>query len=377
MQPISNISLRALEGQISNLQQLTNELTRAVSQVKKAHIYNEDASTNIEAAADLLAEIDPVVKQVYDHFSQWQNSQESRKGLLLGRKIVAIRVACIRASITIKHLKSIEDSSHVDVRQTQNDMEEMLLAVVDSGKTIKDRVEILQERFEKVLGDAEDSPRNIGIDFLEYFNVAIVKLSGERSNINAFPQLEVMHTTICQKIEQISKRSLSLHFGANKGPVVPKDLQSNDAAVTELLERASACKEKLSFWSSCSLWRRIVCCVKRWRSPCETLGGSMENGVAAQIGGVAKKLDRKLTKLLAGKITPEKVERIGKKLKLYAACYYKLNTSLQEQRVRINALDIDRSWLMLDRYRKHLNYELVEVGYRIEQLIKLSGGSNP
>ena len=74
MQPISNISLRALEGQISNLQQLTNELTRAVSQVKKAHIYNEDASTNVEAAADLLAEIDPVVKQVYDNFSQWQNS---------------------------------------------------------------------------------------------------------------------------------------------------------------------------------------------------------------------------------------------------------------------------------------------------------------
>lgn len=369
-EPDKSVTIKKIDKKLSRLEKLVDELSKLIFSTKQALVWREEKvfvpyNVLIGKCSDLYALLTGD-RGIYSDIACSTNASQ-----LFGRicRIRELEATLLNLDKSMTIVYRLEQENLLQRYQTLGRMVDTLFTVLDPNKSVDDKIAVLELKFaENNLDIAEQSPRDVGIELLKLFKIAIKKTALEHKDAPpaTLEKLFEMRRVVKERITSIELNSPRLE---KDSPRYPEITQEN---IQQFLKEVSTCKNKYLFWEKLSYWTRIVSYVKKLPDN-EAFGVALENNEALQITGLGLRLQQKLQMIVNGEISPKDASELSRELRLCSNTYMHLKATLEQTRKRIYKLVPDSTFKTLLVYAYGLRQELSEIGFLLETVVDLSG----
>lgn len=359
------ISIKELDRKISDIEKRADEVSKIHLKAKQEVYWRAPIScserNSLHARLHTLKDLISGSHGVYKDFSHIHETS----GLVSRmRRIRQVEANCILVEKSLVLVQTVEQNGIRKIYGIISELVEILLQVDNPALSFEQKMRILNKEYlERNLGIAGESPRDIGIELVKLFEMALDRLIVQGQTLlgsdGSVLRLHEMRKTVHDKLYSVENYSPR----AEKDHPIYSSIDQD--VVDKLLQKAALSKEKFSFWKMLSSWARITSFVRK-PGQCEAYGDGMENELGQQIAGIGKKLERKISKIVTGKMSAEKASSIQKTLDVYSNAYMQLKSRLEERRRVIYTLMPDSSFGALLTFAYGLRHELSEIGFLLD-----------
>lgn len=279
-------------------------------------------------------------------------------------KVVDLQICCYRFRTTIMLIDGVARACFEGVYESVSSMADTLLAVLDPKKSDLQKVDALEAEFEgKHLAIANDSPRDIGLELLHLFQLAIQSVLSHAKGEKLVQRLDAMLKVVEDKIQHVTYCTA---WGDKNHPTYPNLPQTELTRVEQLITNP---KEKFAFGQAGLL---TVLKVFSKQSECEAYGLELEQQFGVRVAGLSKACEEQFNRVVAGHYSPETAKNLTNELDLYGHVYQVIKEDLERKRQKIYQLTPDSYFKELLNYAYGLRYELREIAFMLDLLREFS-----